>query len=65
MAEIFNWGCQLCSCHYPYCWYQRQTIFLTKRHHSNSKTPNAHLRRNAKNLHHQMNGSRGLPDNPW
>ena len=65
LAEIFNWGCNLCSCHFLYGLYLRQPLFLTKRHHSNSKSPNSQLRKNAKNLHHQETGKRGLPDAPW
>ena len=65
LAELFDRGCRLCSCHYLYNLYLRQPVFITKRHHSESTRPQAMARRSARNLHHQIYGTYGLPRHPW
>ena len=34
LAELFNYGCQLCSCHFLYTLYLRQPIFVARKRHS-------------------------------
>ena len=65
LAELFNHGCQLCSCHFLYTLYLRQPIFVARKRHSESKTPEAMLMRNAHRLHHHETGKWALPWNPW
>ena len=65
LAELFNFGCHLCSCHYLYTLYLRQTIFVTRRRHSESTKPEAMVRRNARSLRLHETGSRGLPRQAW
>ena len=65
LAELFNYGCKLCSCHFLYTLYLRQPIFVARQWHSESKTPGAMLRRNAKSLRHHEAGKWALPWNPW
>ena len=65
LAELFNHGCHVCSCHFLYTLYLQQTVFITKRHRSESTAPGARVRRHAKNLHHQETGRYGLPTHPW
>ena len=65
LAELFNYGCQLCSCHFLYTLYLRQPIFVTRKRHSESQTPGAMLMRNAHRLHHHETGKWALPWNPW
>ena len=65
LAELFNYGCHLCSCHFLYTLYLKQTIFLTRKRHSESQKPEARMRRNARGLHHHETGRYGLPTRPW
>ena len=65
LAELFNYGCQLCSCHFLYTLYLRQPIFVARKRHSESKTPEAMLMRNAHRLRHHETGKWALPWNPW
>ena len=61
LAELFDCGCRLCSCHRLYTLYMAQPIFISKRRRSESSAPDAIMRSNAKRLHHQDTGSWGLP----
>ena len=65
LVELFNYGCQLCPCHFLYTLYLRQPIFVARKRHSESKTPEAMLMRNAHRLHHHETGKWALPWNPW
>ena len=65
LAELFNYGCQLCSCHFLYTLYLRQPIFVARKRHSESQTPEAMLTRNAHRLRHHETGKWALPWNPW
>ena len=59
LAELFNFGCRSLSCHFLYWLFCMQPVFLTKRSHSYSRTPNAEERRNAKTLRFLERGTRG------
>ena len=61
LAELFDFGCRLCSCHWLYTVYKAQPIFISKKRHSESGKPDAVMRRNARRLHRQDTGSWGLP----
>ena len=61
LAELFEIGCQLCSCHYLYRVYLAQPLFLSKKKHSMSSKPEATMRRNARSPRWQQDGCRGLP----
>ena len=65
LAELFNYGCRLCSCHFLYTLYLAQPVFVAKKRHSESKTPEAMLMRSAHRLRHHETGKRALPWNPW
>ena len=64
-VELLIYGCQVCSCHFLYTLYLRQPIFVARKRHSESKTPEAMLMINAKRLHHHETGKWALPWNPW
>ena len=65
LAELFNYGCKLCSCHFLYTLYLRQKIFATKKKKTETETPQALLMRNAKLLRRQETGKWPLPWGPW
>ena len=61
LAELFNYGCHLCSCHFLYTLYLKQTIFVTRKRHSECTS----VKRNARSLHHLETGRYGLPWESW
>ena len=61
LAELFRFGCKVCSCFDLYRAYVALPIFISKRYHSVSHTGPAQKRRNAKQLRFQENGKWGLP----
>ena len=65
LIEVFNHGCQLCSCHFLYTLYLSQQIFVAKKRHSVSQKPAAFIMRNAHALHHLEHGKWALPWKPW
>ncbi len=65
LAEMFSHGCRMCSCHFLYTLYLQQVIFIQKRKHSNSNSPEHEKLRNAKKLHLQEYGTQGPPWHPW
>ena len=56
LSEVFNLGCHLVSCYDLYCTYRSLQIWIHKRVHSVSNTPEAQMRRNAQLLRHQEEG---------
>ena len=65
LAELFNHGCHLCSCHFLYTLYLRQPIFVAKKKKTETNTPQALLMKNAHRLHRQETGKWPLPWDPW
>ena len=62
---MFNIGCELCSCHFLYNLYLKQVVFVQKRKHSVSNSPEHHKLENAKQLHLQEYGTKALPWSAW
>ena len=60
LSEVFNLGCHLVSCYDLYTTYRSLQIWIHRRVHSVSNTPEAQMRRNAKQLRHQEDGFYGL-----
>ena len=65
LAELFNYGCKLCSCHFLYTLYLRQPIFVATKKKTETNTRNALLRKNAHRLYRQETGKWPLPWDPW
>ncbi len=66
LAEVFNHGCHLCSCHSLYRMYVLQPMLVYKmKKHSNSQAPGRRKLEKAKKLHLQLYGRRTLPWHPW
>ena len=61
LAELFNHGCKLCSCHFLYTLYLRQPIFVAKKKKTETNTPLANLMNSAHRLHQQETGKWPLP----
>ena len=61
LAELFRFGCGICSCFDLYRMYVALPIFIHKRYHSQSNSAPAQKRRNAKILRNQEFGVWGLP----
>ncbi len=64
LAEVFNYRCRLCSCHFLCTFHLRQPIFLAKRNPPESPSPDRKKLQNAKELHFQERGRRGHPCHP-
>ncbi len=60
LVEMFSHGCQLCSCHFLYTLYLKQTIFVAKRQQSTSEGRATKRLQFAKQLHLEAHGARGL-----
>ena len=60
LAEVFNLGKHFVSCYDLYLTYKSCKIWIHKRAHSVSNTPEAQIKRNAKMLRHQEEGIYGL-----
>ncbi len=64
LAEMFSHGCQLCSCHFLYTLYLKQTIFVAKRREPTSDTEvGTKLQFAKEQLTEAYGGARGLL--PW
>ena len=61
LSEVFDLGCRIVSCYDLYCTYRSCEVWIHKRQHSVSNTPEAQLKRNAKQLRRQEHGYWGLP----
>ena len=59
LAELFHYGGNLCSCYDLYRTYLSLPIFIHKRKHSSSHTPDARWRRNSKFLRYAETGRWG------
>ena len=64
LAEVFNYRCRLCSCHFLCTFHLRQPIFLAKRNPPESPSPDRKKLQNAKELHFHERGRRGHPCHP-
>ena len=64
LAEMFNYGCRLCSCHFLYTLYLRQPIFLAKRNPPESLSPDRKKLQKAKAPHFKERARLGLPWHP-
>ena len=60
LSEVFNLGCHLVSCYDLYTTYRSLQIWIHRRVHSVSNTPEAQMRRNAKQLRYREDGVYGL-----
>ena len=60
LSEVFNLGKHFVSCYDLYLTYKSCKIWIHKRAHSVSNTPEAQITRNARILHHQEHGFWGL-----
>eukprot|EP00959_Pyramimonas_sp_CCMP1952_P006169 129138-Pyramimonas_sp.AAC.1 len=61
LAELFNNGCLLCSCHYLCTLYLQQPMFVHRKRHSRSQSGQAVTNRNAWRLQFQERGTWRLP----
>ena len=61
LAELLHFGNEVCTCYDMYCLYLTLPIFIYKKAHSISSSPNAQKMRNAKALRHHGTGRWGLP----
>ena len=61
LAELLHFGNKICTCHDMYCLWLTLPIFIHKKTHSMSQSPQAQLKRNAKVLRQQETGYYGLP----
>eukprot|EP00959_Pyramimonas_sp_CCMP1952_P216295 4523954-Pyramimonas_sp.AAC.1 len=61
LAELFNYGCLLCSCHYLYTLYLQQPMFVRRKSHGRLQSEQAVLNRNARRLQFQERGTWRLP----
>ncbi len=66
LAEMFDYGCRLCSCHFLYTLYLRQPIFLAKRNPPESPSRDWIKLQKAREQHffHRESAGRGLPWHP-
>eukprot|EP00959_Pyramimonas_sp_CCMP1952_P037619 787872-Pyramimonas_sp.AAC.1 len=60
LAELFNYGCLLCSCHYLYMLCLQQHVFVRRKSHSRSGSAQAVLKRNARRFQCSVTRERGL-----
>ena len=60
LSEVFNLGCHLVSCYDLYLTYKSCNIWIHKRAHSVSNTPEGQMKRNAKVLRYHEEGKYGL-----
>ena len=62
LAELFEFGCHSCSCHFLYRLYRNQPLFISKqKKKSIGGSPEAIMRKNARSLRYQEKGRHGLP----
>ena len=62
LAELFEFGCHACSCHFLYRLYVNQPLFISKqKKKSIGGSPEAIMRKNARSLRYQEKGCHGLP----
>ena len=61
LAELLHFGNKICTCYDMYCLYLSLPIFIDRKAHSMSQSPQAQQRRNAKILRYSETGYYGLP----
>ena len=66
LAEMFRFGIKVRSCFEMYRFYEALPVFVLRRFHSQSHSPEGQLRRDAKKQYHAETGRWALPkQGPW
>ena len=65
LAEMFRFGCHVCTCFDIYRTFVHLPVFVYKKMHSSSQSEAGMMRKDAKVLHHKETGKYGLPARRW